>query len=116
MSKTNFEQALTDQLADLNKEQQPDRGLWPGIELALSSETSSSPRTVVPKRMYLVAATVAMFGLIGWLAVNQQTVSLTPCSACLCVYLFIVISVFKIMGKFQSHGQKRAQCLSFVIF
>ena len=77
MSKTNFEQALTDQLADLNKEQQPDRGLWPGIELALSSETSSSPRTVVPKRMYLVAATVAMFGLIGWLAVNQQTVSLT---------------------------------------
>jgi hypothetical protein len=60
MNKTNFEQALADQLANLNKEQQPKRDLWPGIELALSSEAS-----------------VAMFGLIGWLSVNLQAVSLT---------------------------------------
>jgi hypothetical protein len=77
MSKTNFEQVLVDQLADLNKEQQPDRDLWPGIELALSSETSNSSPVVTGKKRYLVAATVAMFGLIGWLSVNQQPVSLT---------------------------------------
>jgi len=77
MIKTNFEQALAGQLADLNKEQQPDRDLWPGIELALSSEISEPSRSMVGRKMYLVAATVAMFALIGWLSVNQQTVSLT---------------------------------------
>ena len=77
MNKTNFEQALADQLANLNKEQQPKRDLWPGIELALSSEASELPRVDLGKKMYLVAATVAMFGLIGWLSVNLQAVSLT---------------------------------------
>lgn len=77
MSKTNFEQTLAKQLADLNKQQQPDRNLWPGIELALSSEATELPSSVVGKKMYLVAATVAMFGLIGWLSVNQQPMSLT---------------------------------------
>ncbi|GAC20711.1 hypothetical protein [Paraglaciecola arctica] len=77
MNKTNFEQALVDKLADLDKDKQPDRDLWPGIELALSSETSEQSRTLVGKKMYLVAATVAMFGLLGWLSINQQAVSLT---------------------------------------
>ena len=77
MSKTNFEQTLAKQLADVNKQQQPDRNLWPGIELALSSEATELPSSVVGKKMYLVAATVAMFGLIGWLSVNQQPMSLT---------------------------------------
>jgi hypothetical protein len=77
MSKTNFEQALGEQLAEANKDQQPDRDLWPGIELALSSETVDSSRVVVRKKMYLVAATFAMLGLIGWLSVNQQSALLT---------------------------------------
>jgi hypothetical protein len=78
MSKTNFEKVLADGLADLDKNQQPERDLWPGIELALSSDTASEPSPVMlGKKMYLVAATVAMFGLIGWLSVNQQSVSLT---------------------------------------
>lgn len=77
MNRANFEQTLIEQLADLNKEQQPDRDLWPGIELALSSEASNPSRVVVGTKMYLLAATVAMFGLIGWLSVNQQPVSLT---------------------------------------
>ncbi len=77
MSKTNFEQALANKLADVSRERQPARDLWPGIELALSSETSDLSRVVVGKKIYLVAATVAMFGLIGWLSVNQQPVSLT---------------------------------------
>lgn len=77
MSNANFDKALAEQLADLEKNQQPDRDLWPGIELALSSDASESSRVVVGKKMYLVAATVAVFGLIGWLSVNQQQVSLT---------------------------------------
>ena len=77
MSDANFDRALAEQLADLEKDQQPDRDLWPGIELALSSDASESSHVVVGKKMYLVAATVAVFGLIGWLSVNQQQVSLT---------------------------------------
>jgi hypothetical protein len=77
MSKTNFEHALAEQLNNVNKEQQPDRDLWPGIELALSSEAESLQPVVEGRKMYLVAATVAIFGLIGWLSVNQQPVSLT---------------------------------------
>jgi hypothetical protein len=65
------------QLADVNKEQPPDRDLWPGIELALSTEAAEPSRVVMGRKMYLVAATVAMFGLIGWLSVNQQPISLT---------------------------------------
>jgi hypothetical protein len=77
MSKTNFEQALAEQLADVNKEQPPERDLWPGIELALSNETLETSRVVTGNKMYLVAASVAMSALIGWLSVNQQSVSLT---------------------------------------
>ena len=77
MSKTNFEQMLATQLADVDKEQLPERDLWPGIELALASGASDQSRAVVAKKMYLIAATVAMFGLIGWLSINQQPVSLT---------------------------------------
>jgi hypothetical protein len=77
MSNTNFEQALADQLADINKELQPEKDLWMGIELALSIETSDLSPVIVKKRMYLVAASVAIFGLIGWLSVNQQSVLLT---------------------------------------
>ena len=77
MHKTNFEQALVNQLAEIDNNQQPDRDLWPGIELALSSEAVESPRAMVGNKMHLIAATVAMFGLIGWLSVNQQSVLLT---------------------------------------
>jgi hypothetical protein len=77
MNKTNFEIALVSQLAELNKVQQPDRDLWPGIELALLCEYSEPLMVVSGKKMYAIAATVAIFGLIGWLSVNQYPVSLT---------------------------------------
>jgi hypothetical protein len=57
--------------------QQPDRDLWPGIELALLCESSEPLMVVSGKKMYAIAATVAIFGLIGWLSVNQYPVSLT---------------------------------------
>lgn len=75
MSKSNFEQTLVSQLADVNKEQQPERDLWPGIELALSSEVEDSPRSIKGNKMYLAAATVAMFATIGWLSLSQQGLS-----------------------------------------
>lgn len=76
MSKSTFERSMAEQLANLHKERQPDRDLWPGIELALTSEIDGrSP--AVGKKMYLLAATIAVFGLIGWLSVNQQPVTLT---------------------------------------
>ncbi len=77
MNKTNFEIALVSQLAELNKVQQPDRDLWPGIELALLCESSEPLMVVSGKKMYAIAATVAIFGLTGWLSVNQYPVSLT---------------------------------------
>jgi hypothetical protein len=77
MNKTNFEIALVSQLSELNKVQQPDRDLWPGIELALLCESSEPLMVVSGKKMYAIAATVAIFGLIGWLSVNQYPVSLT---------------------------------------
>jgi hypothetical protein len=77
MNKTNFKIELVSQLAELNKVQQPDRDLWPGIELALLCEPSEPLMVVSGKKMYAIAATVAIFGLIGWLSVNQYPVSLT---------------------------------------
>jgi hypothetical protein len=77
VNKTNFEVSIVSQLAEVNKAQLPDRDLWPGIELALSCEPSKPSNAVVEKRMYLVAAAVGIFGLIGWLSVNQYPVSLT---------------------------------------
>jgi hypothetical protein len=77
MNKTNFEIALVSQLAEVNKVQQPDRDLWPGIELASLCESSESLMVVSGKKIYAIAATVAIFGLIGWLSVNQYPASLT---------------------------------------
>ncbi|WP_299079902.1 hypothetical protein [uncultured Paraglaciecola sp.] len=77
MNKSNFEEVLAEQLTKVDKEQQPERDLWPGIELALSSDTQDTSPSVVGGKMYLIAATTAIFGLIGWLSVGQQPVSLT---------------------------------------
>jgi hypothetical protein len=79
MNKGNFEQALQQQLADMQKDKQPDRDLWAGIELAVTQEDINTPSTqsVQGAKWYLVAATIAIFGLIGWLSLGQQPVSLT---------------------------------------
>ena len=79
MNKGNYEQDLQRHLANMQKDKQPDRDLWAGIELAVTQEDSSTPSTqsVQGAKWYLVAATVAIFGLIGWLSLGQQTVALT---------------------------------------
>ncbi len=77
MNKTNFEIALVSQLAEVNKVQQPNRALWQGIELALLCESSEPSMVLAGKQMYALAATVAIFGLLGWISVTQYPVSLT---------------------------------------
>jgi hypothetical protein len=80
MKKT-FEQNLAKQLAELNKEKPPERDLWAGIELALATDKTMIRSQTIPsmagKKLYLVAATVALFGFIGWLTINPPTVYLT---------------------------------------
>lgn len=79
MNKASFEQDLKQQVADMHKDKRPDRDLWAGIELALSQDEANT-QDVVSKgetKWYLVAATVAAFGLIGWVSLGQQSTSLT---------------------------------------
>lgn len=79
MNKGNFEQELKQQLADIHKDKQPDRDLWAGIELAISQDDANKQgmQSVGGSKWYLLAATIAIFGLIGWLSLGQQPVSLT---------------------------------------
>lgn len=77
MSNNSFDENLDKQLAKLSKDKQPERDLWPGIELALANDSNELITPVKTKGLYLIAATVAMFGLLGWLSLHQQTVNLT---------------------------------------
>lgn len=83
MSNHPFEQQLKDQLTELDKDKQPDRDLWQGIDLALSQEAAShdanmqhSHNVAGGKKLYLLAATIAAFGLFGWLSFNDQSQNL----------------------------------------
>lgn len=80
MSNLPFEQQLKDQLTELDKDKQPDRDLWQGIELALSQEAAShddnmehSRNVASDKKFHLLVASVAAFGLIAWLSFNDQS-------------------------------------------
>ena len=77
MSRENFDTALKHQLDELDREIQPKRDLWQGIELALANEPApdqvepNQPRQMNGARMFAVAATFAFVGLFGWFTVNQ---------------------------------------------
>lgn len=65
-----FEQQLQQQLADLPKEQQPNKDLWKGIELAIANSTPQQTDKPAAARMHplhAVAASVLVVGLIAWL-------------------------------------------------
>ncbi|MGS2719098.1 hypothetical protein [Paraglaciecola aestuariivivens] len=74
MNKPNFEEDLANHINQLSPEKQPQRDLWAGIELAISQESEAQANTLLTsaKKYYLVAATVAMFGVLGWMSVGQQ--------------------------------------------
>lgn len=75
MNKTNFETDLREQLESLNKEKQPDRDLWAGIEIALANEDAPNdiaPEVVNNKRpqFYAVAASILLVGVLSWNALK----------------------------------------------
>lgn len=68
-----FEQHLQQQLEALPEQQQPEKDLWRGIELAINQ---SQPYTnSARKRWYAVAASLLVVGFAGWLSwqMPQQT-------------------------------------------
>ncbi|MGJ8681269.1 hypothetical protein [Paraglaciecola sp.] len=78
MNNDSFDNDLAIQVAELNKEKQPERDLWQGIDLALANEEADfGSQTKTNRNKYLIAASVAMFGLLGGLSIYQQQVNLT---------------------------------------
>ncbi|WP_133471400.1 hypothetical protein [Paraglaciecola marina] len=79
MSKARIEASLNEKIAELKKDKQPERDLWPGIELAISKEDFSGLQhsRVERRKKYLAVAAVVMFGFIGWFTISPQFVLLT---------------------------------------
>lgn len=77
MNKPTFEQHLADELAKLSRDKIPERDLWLGIEFALNQKDAKQHSELRQgRRTYLAAAAVVMFGLIGWLSLNQYSSAL----------------------------------------
>ncbi|MBO1254379.1 hypothetical protein J3L16_01625 [Alteromonas sp. 5E99-2] len=75
MTNSSFEQKLEKQLTEIKEEKQPEKDLWQGIELALTHDPrlqETNTNSLVGKKLHLLVATVAVFGLIGWLSLNYQ--------------------------------------------
>ncbi|MCZ6526555.1 MAG: hypothetical protein O6928_08410 [Gammaproteobacteria bacterium] len=70
MKENQFEQLLQQKLDMLPREIQPQRDLWPGIDLALEDETQHANK---PLLWSGIAASIAVFGLVGLLSVNIAT-------------------------------------------
>ena len=70
MKDNQFEQVLQEKLDALPREIQPQRDLWPGIDLALEDETQHANK---PLLWSGIAASIAVFGLVGLLSVNIVT-------------------------------------------
>jgi len=77
MRKQPFEAELQQQLAEFDTDKQPERDLWPGIELALASQEAAKqfntrwPR-VTGSKLYAIAASFALLALFGWILLNQH--------------------------------------------
>ncbi|KXI29620.1 hypothetical protein [Paraglaciecola hydrolytica] len=67
MNKADFESDLQQQLVALNREKQPERELWSGIELALvnSPDVVNKPKS---GKIYALVAGVALIGLVSLLS------------------------------------------------
>lgn len=75
MTNSSFEHKLEKQLTEIKKEKQPEKDLWQGIELALTHDLGlqeTNTTGVGGRKLHLLVATVAVFGLIGWLSFNYQ--------------------------------------------
>jgi len=70
MKENQFEQLLQQKLDKLPREIQPQRDLWPGIDLALENQTQHANNPVLWAG---IAASIAVFGLVGLLSLNIVT-------------------------------------------
>lgn len=71
MNKLDFETDLREQLEGLDKDKQPDRDLWAGIEIALANEEAPNDigqEVVANKRpqIFAIAASVLLVGVLSW--------------------------------------------------
>jgi hypothetical protein len=71
MHNEHFDTHLKQQLAGLARDKQPDRDLWQGVELSLANDVSSKPP--VTAKYYLLAASFAVFAVLGWLSLSQPS-------------------------------------------
>jgi hypothetical protein len=70
MKDNQFEQLLQQKLDALPGEMQPQRDLWPGIDLALENQAQSTNK---PVRWMGIAASIAVLGLVGLLSLSSLT-------------------------------------------
>lgn len=70
MKENQFEHLLQQKLDKLPREIQPQRDLWPGIDLALENQAQHANN---PLLWAGLAASIAVFGLVGLLSLNIVT-------------------------------------------
>ncbi|GAB3037281.1 hypothetical protein [Bowmanella dokdonensis] len=73
MNKQNFERDLQRRITELQKDRQPQRDLWPGIEYALNRQQEEVPLRS-GKPFLGLAAAVAVIGFVGWLSFSPSPV------------------------------------------
>ncbi|GGW83648.1 hypothetical protein [Alteromonas halophila] len=74
MTKTNFDDALKQQLDTLPEEKHPERDLWRGVALALENEADTS--TAKPgwrSGWAAMAASVALIAMVSWYSLQQPS-------------------------------------------
>lgn len=72
MNKSGFEQNLQQQLQNMVRDKQPERDLWPGIELALASQSETNG-VGSSRKIYAIAAAVALVGLVGLMSFKPSS-------------------------------------------
>ena len=74
MSNNEFEKQLRSQIDALDREKQPERDLWSGIDVALSKEQQSPEQSSTGKqlRIFAVAASLAFVGIFSWFSIDQS--------------------------------------------
>lgn len=83
MSKDKFDTALAEKIEGLSKQVQPERDLWPGIDIAISQQAqqaggaaAAQGNTVVVQKshkgLYAIAASILLVGVLSWSTFSPQ--------------------------------------------
>ncbi len=84
MNDFDFDASLRDKIGALQKDKQPERDLWPGIELALANEAAPNQQTLAGDKSphqntkwMAMAAAFAFVGVLSWYGINQPADNIT---------------------------------------